>query len=259
MKKIGIALLFLCGIGILFFGRWHWSRQIASTVAGTINAETTQTNEAQKSTEETTTSFMSYAKNLPDDAVEKLERAAENNESVNLTLVAREEPSWVAAFEEELVSTYGEDVWSIETITYDSMTSFELLESDLMQQVKDTNPNVILYEAPLLNDNGLWPSEDSISFNSQILEQWTTAISDVTIMVQPSNPIHQGVNYPLEVEAFQAFIEGEGYIYIDYWETWPDRNSDEMLNYLVDGTRTQLNEAGYQLWADYLIDLFISR
>lgn len=256
MKKLGIALLFLSGIGILLFGSWHWNRQIASTVAGTANAETT---EIKEEAETTTPTFMSYTRHLPNEVVEKIERAAENNEAVNLTLVARAEPSWVAAFKEELISTYGDGVWNIETITYEAITSAALLESDIMQQVADTNPDVILYEAPLLADNGVLGAEISISTNRQIFEQWTAAIADVVIMVQPPQPIHQAVHYPLEVAQFQAFIEEENHIYVNHWGAWPDSNSDEMLNYLVEGSRMELNEAGYQLWASYLIEYFVSR
>lgn len=258
MKKIGIALLLVCGISILLFGSWHWNRQIASTVAGTANAEGAETTETTETTE-TKTAFMSYARHLPDEVVEKIERAAENNEAVNLTLVAREEPSWVAAFKEELVSAYGDGVWSIETITYDEITSAALLESDIMRYVVDTNPDVILYEAPLLADNGVLGAEISISTNRQIFEKWTAAIADVVMMVQPPQPIHQAVHYPLEVAQFQAFIEEEGYIYVNHWGAWPDSNADEILNYHVEGSRMELNEAGYQLWADYLIEYFISR
>ncbi len=265
MKKLGILILFFCGIGILLFGRWHWNQQIATIVAGeTENVEIAEETETAAETaiaaETIFPTHISYAANLPDEVVRKLEEGYQNNEAVNLTLVARTEPSWVAEFKEVITSTYGEGVWNIQTITYDTMTSAQLLESDIIQQVVDTNPDVILYEVPLLTDNGQLGAEISIAYNSQILNQWSTAFPEVTMMVQPSHPIHQGVFYPREVEEFQRFIiEETEHIYIHHWDAWPDRDSDEMLAYLVEGSSMELNEAGYQLWAAYLIDLFVSR
>ncbi|PQV75797.1 hypothetical protein, partial [Cronobacter sakazakii] len=56
-------------------------------------------------------------------------------------------------FQQNLQKYYGNKFWNIKNITYNGETSEQLLAEKVQNQVLATNPDVVLYEAPLFNDN----------------------------------------------------------------------------------------------------------
>ena len=60
-------------------------------------------------------------------------------------------------------------MWNIKNITYNGETSEQLLAEKVENQVLATNPDVVLYEAPLFNDNQNIEAIASLTSNEQLI------------------------------------------------------------------------------------------
>jgi hypothetical protein len=63
----------------------------------------------------------------------------------------------------------------------------------------------------------------------------------------------------VEVEQLKTLAENEGYTFIDHWKNWPDYQSEEIKDYILyDSGSIAPNEKGHEVWAEYIIDIFIA-
>ena len=75
--------------------------------------------------------------------------------------------------------------------------------------------------------------------------------------LQPANPLFQAKYYPLQVEALKNYADRNNITYLNHWDAWPDTQSEEIKKFLI-GEPSTPNETGHKLWADFLVDYFIS-
>lgn len=267
MKKLSLLLLVITGIIVLAYGRLYWQEQITRMVHKDeepildmleVNMEYTENmSEANIDyTENTLEVNMEYTDNLPQEVIEKIELAIENELPVQLALIARDEAEWAEGLRDALLEVYGADLWNIEIVNYGDENIIDLLQNDFLQNL---DADVIVFEGPFLNNNlqGLqW--EFALEQLEQLIAYWTDAI----VMIQPPNPIYQGIHFPSQVELYRNHISEQQYLYLDHWSVWPDFNGDEILSFLeVDeyGNRLRVNEEGAEIWQEYLVNYFIAR
>lgn len=117
---------------------------------------------------------------------------------------------------------------------------------------------MILLEPFILKDNGKVGNDLAAENYSEILNAIVAAKEDAVVILQPANPLSKAIFYPQQVEALKAYAVTNGLPYLDHWKAWPE-TENERRGLLDTGDPSYPNERGHQLWAEYLIDFFISK
>lgn len=245
VKKILTILIILSGIVLLGFGYYRYHSKISGISKNTVTR--------QSSIPKANKNYSLVDKNLPKTIQEKLDK----NKKLTLTLLVQSNSVVIDRLKAAMDSAYGSGTWNYKVITYAGSSSTDILKNKIPDQVNATQPDLILYEAPLLTDNLNIDDPVSLSNNAQILTDLSK--STPNLLVEPSTPIYQGIVYPTQEVAFKQTISTK-YTYLDYWSAFPATNSAEMKNLVVDdGTYRTLNDAGNKVWSDYLINYFVSK
>ncbi|PFA67258.1 hypothetical protein CN378_10440 [Bacillus sp. AFS015802] len=183
-------------------------------------------------------------------------------QSVNLAIVgsasaSKTEKTWSHLLERKLVDTYGASVIKITTKEIANKTSTQVISEKLLDGLAASKPDILLIEPFLLYDNTKLPMDDRLKNLSTIIEQFKSFNSDVTVMIQPSNPIYQAHYYPKEEKELEKYAYTHGYTYLDHWKAWPSGESNQLLSYLTGGGLP--NDKGNEVWARYIEDYFIQK
>jgi hypothetical protein len=253
-----VLLLFSC-ISFIIVGQVYWQKKVDQTIQNAISEETGNGQTAGNEDDE----VMKYAANLPPEVQKKVKNAIYKNKPVRLVVVGSKaisssEKSWPALLKDELESTYGKQVFEVVVKEYGDMTTKEALEANVDKKIIDAKPDILLWEPFILNNNGVVEIDETLKDIETMIESITSALPDVTIMLQPTNPIYNATYYPAQVEELKTFAKEKGYIYLDHWKAWPDYKSEE-INDVVNENTDLPNERGHQLWADFLIHYFIAK
>lgn len=263
-----MAILALASI---IAGKVHWDNKIEATTKNIVKAEKTdlkseganpkeEASEINNEHEINKEEVMKYTKNLPDEIVAKIENAIATKEPIHLAIMGSASTpagpnGWPSMLKEELLHTYGEEIFKVTIKEIANKNSNDVVAENLYKDVIESNPDILLFEPFILYDNGLVELQNRFENITTIVNAFKAELPNITILLQPSNPLHGATFYPKEVEGLQTFAENNGYIYLNHWTAWPDHQSPEMVNYLNNGMP---NELGHQVWADYLKNYFIS-
>lgn len=275
MKKLRLILLAMAGIIVLGYGRIYWQEQITQMThkvekpkeimpqdptLDTLEVNMEHTENLQQVNMEHTENLlevdMAYTENLPPEVIDKIELAIENETPVQLALIARNDSEWAVGLREALLEVYGSELWNVQHVNYGDEIITDLLQNETLQNLE---ADVIVFEGPFLNNNlqGLaW--EIALEQLEQLIDYW----EDASVMIQPPNPIYQGIYFPSQVELYRTHMSEQQYLYLDHWSVWPDSNNEEILSFLdLDeaGNGRHVNEEGAELWQEYLINYFIAR
>ena len=260
VKRILSFLLILFGIIILLSGDFVYRAKLRNTVASkTIKSSFVSSKSSEKSNNSLKLSRtqQNLLKNLPMDIQTKLKTVAKKKKTIQFTLVVQSNTPVITKLESAMAKAYGKDFWHFNLITYGDGTSTALLNGKLKTQVAATHPDVILYEAPLLTDNLNISDTESLASNTQLLSEF--AQTNAAVLVEPSNPIYKANVYPTQEANFKSVVSPK-YTYLDYWTAYPATATDAMKQLVVDdGIYHTLNDAGYAVWANYLINEFVAR
>ena len=265
-KKIMYFVVIIAGIVVVVLGyRFYHSKlsDVASHSSHQMVMKSSQEKTSTSSSNQTSidsanmTKYFTLLQNLPQTAQTTVENKVKNNKKAVLTLLVQDDNNVTKALKTALTANYGDSFWKVNVITYAQDTSSALLAAKLTDQVVVTHPDVILYEAPLLNDNLNISQDESTASNQAVLT--ALAQTKAAILVEPSNPIYNGKIYPTWNAAFKATLPAQ-YTYLDYWTNFPDGASDAMKALVVDdGNYRTLNEAGQKIWSDALIKTFTTK
>lgn len=262
MRNVLLAvLLAISCTSFIVVGHLYWQKKIDATVRQAIT-EATESSQGQAAHEEET-KLMAYAKKLPAEVQAKIKRAIETNRPLRLVIAGSEATSaskdgWPALLEQQLDATYGSKVFQVIVKEYKGMTTKQAIDQNIAEQLIEEKPDILLWEPFLLNNNGVIDINDTLAHIDTMIKTITAALPDVTVMLQPPNPIYNATYYPEQVKQFQAFAKEKGYIYIDHWQAWPDYKSEE-LNKYVDPNTDLPTKDGQKCWADYLAGYFIAK
>ncbi|MEH7381384.1 SGNH/GDSL hydrolase family protein [Bacillus sp. JJ1533] len=264
MKKIIVTAVIILSLVAVVLGKLHWDDKIAASATSTSNEKTNikvePTNE-ESGKELKLKEIQGLAKNLPEDIQSKFSSAVENGKPLHLVIAGSsatpEEPAgWPSLLKEELEHTYGTDILKVTIKEIPDKTSSEVVQEGLYQEITDLSPDVLLFEPFILHDNGRVRFEERLVNITTILDDVRETLPNVSILLQPANPLHRAIYYPKEVEQFQQFAAENNYTYLNHWEAWPDHQTDAIAEFLLKGGTP--NEKGQALWADYLVNYFIS-
>ncbi|MFD1780023.1 SGNH/GDSL hydrolase family protein [Fredinandcohnia salidurans] len=265
MKKILVFIVIVLSVAIVVTGKLHWNDKIQAT------AKTAQVKKAEKvevktaaeeGQENRAKEVTAYSKNLPKEIQTKLISAVESGKPLNLVIAGSsatpEDPTgWPTLLKNELELTYGESVFNVAIKEIADKSSTEFVQEELYQEIINLSPDVLLLEPFILHDNGeLIKMADRLANLTTIIEAIKKELPEVIVLLQPAYPIHNAKHYPIEVNELKSYAEESNIIYLNHWEAWPDYQSDEITEYLIDG---EPNEDGHKLWADYLSNYFISK
>ncbi|MGM7721441.1 SGNH/GDSL hydrolase family protein [Metabacillus sp. Hm71] len=256
MKKLlVIVTLVVCGAAIIL-GNIHWKNKISA------HGEKEKSNNTVVVTEEesiTSNDINTYSKNLPEHLQKKIAEAANMGKPVNLVIfgTSSEKEAWSEQLSKELKTVYGENVFAVTILSTGDKTTRDLVNDDSFEQVNELQPDILLFEPSMLKDNGVVGISNTLENIQTMIASWKAANKNITLMMQPPNPLYSASYYPKEVAQLQDYAENNKIIYLNHWENWPDLEDPKMQEYLTEDNIA--NEKGNKIWADYLIKYFIAK
>ena len=159
--------------------------------------------------------------------------------------------SWPILLESTINSISSSSV-EVTIIDVDRTTSIEVLQSDFLGQVIESEPDVLLLEPFFLNDNGRIRLEDSLDALDIMLQQIKPQLPDTEIILLPANPIYTAGFYLSQVERLEQYAIEHEYTYADHWQHWPSTEDTALNNYVENG---RANAEGHVLWAEAMFEV----
>lgn len=256
VKKIFvIATLSTCGAAIIF-GNIHWENKI-SVYDGKekIDSAAVITKEESNNSIDT----YKYSKDLPEPLQKKINDAANTGKPVKLVIygTSSEKGAWPDQFSKELKAAYGENLFTVTVLSTGDKTSRDLVNDDSYEEVNELQPDILLFEPSMLKDNGVVGISNTLENIQTMITSWNTSNKDMTLILQPPNPLYSAILYPKEVAQLQDYAEKNNIIYLNHWENWPNLEDNKMEDYLTEEGKA--NENGNKIWSEYLIKYFIAK
>lgn len=261
MKKLAIPLFCLIAVTITILGKVHYDQKL-STIGKTAKEQ--QLLDSNISSAFVTEDIIGYTANMDDVLREKLFRKFEANESITLLAIGSEasfgsqpeNPSWPFRLESALTEYYNGANFNLETMNFEDMSTHHLIEINAHSHAASIQPDVLIFEPLLLNDNGIVKVEDSIKNIEILIDAVIEESPEVFVIIQPPNPIFRPTIYLEHVEALKEFAQNNNFTYLDHWQAWPDLEEDELKDLL---TGVYPNARGQEIWAEYLMNYFVAK
>ncbi|WP_078555900.1 SGNH/GDSL hydrolase family protein [Bacillus alkalicellulosilyticus] len=143
---------------------------------------------------------------------------------------------------------------NVTIINYGGATSAQVINQTITDDVIESQPDIIIFEPFILNNNGKVLINDTLKHVEQIMNDFQTAIPETDIVIIPSNPLYNPSAFLTQSDALQNYAEENQYLFANHWDAWPEVTDTDLQNYLTSG---RPNEQGHQLWADYMADYLI--
>lgn len=264
MKNLSLILLAILTIAFLILGNTYWQDRtdISSESPADTQVKDTESAPTESDTEKTPEpAYKERTSKWPENARKQFLEAVKANETYKVAIVGSPslgaESGWSEQLKEKLSDTYGETI-DVKLFEADS-TSTEFINSADSEEVTAYQPDLVLWEPFTLKDNtvGVSPEDTAYSVNA-FLSDLQEANKDVTLILQPGQPLFGAVYYPQQVDELKAFAEENNITYLDHWTEWPESDDEALQEYLTE-SRDVPSEKGHELWASYLIDYFISQ
>lgn len=262
MKKLLVVItILLCGATIVI-GNLHWNDKISamgendSNIKGEKHGTDVPVNGEEE--EEVPNNLAAYSSNLPINVQEKIKEAVNSDQRVKLVIygTSEVEGTWSTRFKEGLIKAYGEDVFDITILSTGDSTTLDIVNNLSYEKINELKPDVIIFEVPMLKDNGNVGIANTLNNVQKISDLWTEANEGLTLMLQPPNPLYSATYYPSEVAQLEEYAKKNNIPYLNHWENWPDLKDDSMKDYLTSDNKA--NEKGHALWSEFLINYFVA-
>ncbi|OAT80894.1 hypothetical protein A6P54_12870 [Bacillus sp. MKU004] len=261
MKKVLISCMCILTLSIFLIGKNYWNEQIefmvvsASTVADAISASA-ETQVDRDVNEKVKVKKLDKLLTLPSVLKPTFIEKINNNKPVNMLILSShtfsgDEAGWPGLLKGKLEEIYSNSLIKTTKKELAGKTSEQILSENLYKELAGTKPDILLVEPFLLNDGGEIQMKGSLENLDKILGEFQKQNPDIQILLQPSNP-YVGVEYEKDLKEYSIY---HGYIYLNHWAVWPDKESEELKDYLTD--ENQPNAKGNEVWAQYLIDYFV--
>ncbi|MCM3253628.1 SGNH/GDSL hydrolase family protein [Priestia aryabhattai] len=254
--KIWVNILaIIVFIAAIAAGKMYWNNKVSEQ---SVSAPTKVETSSNKNESENT--WKEHAQNLPKSVKARLQNAKQTETPLKLVIVGsasqeQVKATWAELLKKEIEDSYGSSLINVEVHEYKNMTTLQFIKSGDYKEIADVQPDVLLFEPFLLNDNGVVGIENTLENINIILTYVKEQNEQVITILQPSAPVYKANNYPNDTEALKQFAKENGYDYINHWTAWPDYRSEGILNYLTK-THGQPNDDGEKLWAQYLENYF---
>jgi hypothetical protein len=258
-------LAILCGV-VLLWGNFHWNDKTAVKIDGakiTTAAEksTNQSSEGKVQVTEDEADILSLTKNWPAEASETLKLAQEEGREFKILIVGSsalgDEPTgWAYLTKEGLTQAFGEENLTVEVMEFEK-TSLQFVQENNQEELASAQADLIIFEPFTLNDNTNGVGTENSLINIQtVLNHIEEVSANTAVILTPPNPLYNAKYYPIQVDALKEYTEENGISYLDHWTAWPALDSEEMNDYLTNGSP---NDQGHELWANYMLDYLVSK
>ncbi|GAM16223.1 SGNH/GDSL hydrolase family protein [Mesobacillus selenatarsenatis] len=266
MKPFLTTLLaIICG-GVLLWGNIHWSNKTAVKVDGaSVTKAVEKPAEKSKAKSEDTqgqeVGLLSLTKNWPVEAVETFKKAQEEGQEYKVLIVGSnalgEEPNgWAYQTKDGLTEAFGDENLIVEILKYET-TSLNFVQENHQEELVAAEADLIIFEPFTLNDNTNGVGAENSLINVQrVLDHIGDVSANTVVILTPPNPLYNAKYYPLQVDALKEYAEENDIPYLDHWTAWPELDSQEMNDYLTNGSP---NEKGHELWAQYMLDYLVAK
>ncbi len=163
--------------------------------------------------------------------------------------------SWPALVTDQLSSLLPDGHLEETIIEIGRMHSLDFYhDGTTIQQIIDSEPDILLYEPLLLNDIGHVRPIDSIDILGLTLDRLSRELPHTDIIIVPANPLYNSAFYLNQMEDLGAFVRENNLHYADHWESWPAYTDESLNNFLENG---RPNSQGHAIWADFIVDYLI--
>ena len=267
MKKFILLTLFIIlSVLIIVYGKVQYDHKLSATnqqAQAEIKRyqEKLQEEKLQKELEEQQRLERLVA-NLSPDLEVKVLGALDSGESLNVVAMGSRALTgsggivpWPTLLQERVNKKYGQRLLDVQILEFGEDNTFEVVGDDKHLKAAELNPDIFILEPFIWNDNGYARIQDTLYHLGVIVQEVKRDNEDVVVFVQPPNPIF-GANFFLQqVESVKEYSLEEGFYYFDHWEVWPDVNDESLRSYIEEGDHIP-NEAGHELWAEYIVNYF---
>ncbi|WP_280769635.1 hypothetical protein [Salipaludibacillus daqingensis] len=288
MKKYIVISVVALSIIVIIIGRYQYDQKL-STISSTAqemlseqaenvvdeeevgssenNTEDVVTSNNAESDEETSEfDVEALLENVPQPIAEKIEEKLTNEEQVTILAFGSKALTdsqdegivpWPELFMDNINEAYDTDLFQVETMAVGDMTSLEMVQQGVDQEVADKNADIFLIEPLLWNDNGEVRIDHS---TDHLLTLWNTIMTEneeAVAIIQSSQPAYDTVNYPIQMEGLRNFVNENDLLYIDHWSDWPDIRDIELVDY-VDEDHRMPTQRGHEQWSDSVMSIFVS-
>ncbi|ART78080.1 hypothetical protein B4U37_19450 [Sutcliffiella horikoshii] len=262
MGKLVISIICVLSIGVIAFGIFQYDKKIETTSeqAKLKIAETDTNVDEEKETSKPqlmdTKELSTLTANLQEPLAQKISNALEEEKKLTLVILGsqaigehEEGTSWTKRFVEELNASYA-DLFEYHIENVGTKNSSQVIEENIHEKVVTLQPDILIIEPFLLNDLGYTTMKDTLYHLDILLSTVKIIKPNVTIMLQPANPIADNEYYLDQVKELENFASENNYVYLDHWETWPSEEEN---------TPTISKQEGQDIWASYLIKYFTNK
>ncbi|MDG5786706.1 hypothetical protein QA612_04320 [Evansella sp. AB-P1] len=274
MKKVLVMMIFILSIGAVVFGKFAYDNKLAEIAnSAKVDHETMVQEQIQREEEafakredEEQAWFEQLTDGLPTSIKALVEQRFDNDEIHIIAFGSRAlvdsqregiDP-WPLLLEKGLNEKYERDLFRVETYEFGQITSLEVLQEEYHLGVARLNPDVVIIEPFLWNDNGIVSTNDTITALSIMVNAFESSHEDVIVMVQPPQPVFGTMYYPQYVEQLRTFVQEEtDYMYIDHWNDWPDVE-DEALHAYVGEEHRMPTALGHETWKNSIKTFFVN-
>ncbi|WP_026672398.1 SGNH/GDSL hydrolase family protein [Alkalihalobacterium bogoriense] len=128
-------------------------------------------------------------------------------------------------------------------------SSLDVYNSNYFDTVIESNPDLLIVEPFILNDNGIVRIEDTLYVLEQFLNKVSDKLPETEVLIIPPNPVEGAVYYISQVESVAEFAQSSGYSFVDHWTAWP---IDDNLSDYLENNRP--NQQGHSIWAEFMVN-----
>ncbi|MCT8137687.1 SGNH/GDSL hydrolase family protein [Anaerobacillus sp. CMMVII] len=162
---------------------------------------------------------------------------------------------WPELLQDLVNDTYGQKLFEVTTLAYGTKNTFDIVRNNHHLEVAELQPDIFILEPFIWNDNGYARIEDTLYHIDVIVRAAARDNEDLSIFIQPSNPIYGSTFFQQQVERVKEHSLTNRLAFIDHWEAWPDPTEEQLKDLLVEED-TVPNQEGHSLWAKYLLKTF---
>ncbi|QUW21242.1 SGNH/GDSL hydrolase family protein [Sporosarcina sp. Marseille-Q4063] len=265
-KVLSIIIVVICLI-LLVFSYMQWKEKINSAKGMESSSLKVEAGAKSDSSDEDddvkpdadVERLLSLTSNQDEIVSSVFQSRLEADEVVDFLIVGSDvmefgEPGYAERLEIALLEAYGDSV-NVSTVAIEGASNSFVAEMD---ELIDFNVgyDVVLFEPLTLNSNGVVVVETQLEHIETFIDRVKDEVEDAVVVLHPPQPLHQAIHYPLQVESVKRFAEANEISYINHWTEWPDKDSDDLPNFLDEDSMP--NSDGAEIWANTLITYFIA-
>lgn len=270
MKRFVFLVLFLILSGmVIIIGKIQYDKRIAETNAQAqaeimrYQEELAERQLQEKLAEEKR--MESLLANLTPELKEKLLTALDSGKPLKVVAMGSrsltasgDDVAWPNLLEEQVNKKYGKRIFEVKTLSFGRANTFDVVGNNRHLEATSLNPDILIIEPFIWNDNGFARIEDTLYHVDVMVNDAKRENEELTIFIQPPNPLFGSTFFPRQVESVKEYSLENGLLYFDHWQAWPAVDDELLRDFIKEGDHVP-NQAGHELWAEYIANYFTGK